>query len=132
MSKYSDTHENCSPKTTRRAVTDGGPSHVDQIVTSLQDARRRYLLYHLREVDTSDLETATRRVAASEHDCGPGDVPTDIHDQIEAELYHIHLPKLDDLDVVDYDIRSDSIQLRDLSKELDEIIEIIREEDTLD
>lgn len=112
-------------------ASDGGRSPLRRILISLQDAHRRYLLYHLQAEDGSDLEHAARCVAAWDHECDPADVPTDLHDRIKAELYHSHLPKLADLNIVDYDERSGTIRLRDPPNKLDDFLDLTRIEDDI-
>lgn len=113
-------------------ASDGGRSSVDRILTALQDDRRRYLLYHLREEDPTTLDDAARHVAAWDHDCDPADVPDDVHDRVRAELYHTHLPKLDDMSTIDYDERTGAIRLHDPADRLDDFLDLTRAVDDID
>ena len=113
-------------------VSDGGHSPVNRILTALQDDHRRYLLYHLREEDPSTLDEAARRVAAWDHECDPADVPGEVHERIRVELYHSHLPKLDDMSVVDYDERSGAIRFRDPPNKLGDFLDLTRSVDDID
>lgn len=112
-------------------ISDGGRSPLDRILIGLHDDRRRCLLYHLDEEDPCSLDGAARRVAAWEHGCDPDDVPDDIYDRVKLDLYHTHLPKLADLNVLDYDKRSEAIRLRDPPEKLSDFLELAREEDDL-
>lgn len=110
-------------------ASDGGRSPVDRILISLQEVHRRYLLYHLHEEGASDLETAARRVAARDRGCDPGDIPAALHERFKTELYHNHLPKLADLNIIDYDERTGAIRLRNPPDKLDEFLALTRDED---
>lgn len=110
-------------------ASDGGRSRIDRILVSVRDIRRRYLLYHLQEEGTSDLETAARQVAAWEYECDVGDVPSDLDDRLQTELYHTHLPKLADLDIIEYDERTGAIRLREPPDKLEALLELTRDED---
>lgn len=111
---------------------DGGHTPLNRILISLQVNRRRYLLYYLQEEDSCDLDDAAQHVAAWEQGCDLSDVPPKIHDRIQMELYHIHLPKLEQLNIIDYDKRSGGIRLRDPPDKLDAFLELARAEDELD
>lgn len=113
-------------------ASDGGQSPLNRILASLRGAHRRYLLYYLREEDPCDLDEASRRIAAWEYECHPADVPSEIHDRIKSELYHVHIPKLDDLNIIDYDDQTGAIRHHDPPDRLDDFIDLAREEDELD
>lgn len=110
-------------------ASDGGRSPVDRILTSLQDVHRRYLLYHLQEEGSSDLETAACCVAARDRGCDPDEVPAELHNRFKTELYHIHLPKLADLNIIDYDARTGAIRVRNPPDKLAEFLALTRDED---
>lgn len=70
----------------------------------LADPRRRALLHLLyardRPVAVADL---ARRLAALEHDGSRDTVPDDEVDRIYLSLNHVHLPKLEDVGIVEHD-----------------------------
>lgn len=129
MSLYDDTCSEGIDVTKGVFASDGGRSPIDRILASVQDSHRRYLLYHLQEEGTSDLETAARWVAAWSHECDPGDVPAELHDRFQTELYHNHLPKLADLNIIEYDERTGAIGLRGPPDKLEELLALTRDED---
>lgn len=78
------------------------PLPVTTVHHLLRDSLRRALLRHLyardRPVAVADL---AERLAAFEHD-GPRDtVPDDEVDRIYLSLNHVHLPKLEDVGVIE-------------------------------
>jgi hypothetical protein len=80
-----------------------GPS-LDRIFGVLADERRRNVLDYLRKGadDTANVETLADQLAESDA-VAYGSETTDEREQdIAVELSHVHLPKLDAIDVVEY------------------------------
>ena len=78
-----------------------GPS-LDRVFGVLANERRRGVLYYLREGadDTTNVETLANHIAKSDSDALE---TTDRREQaIAIELSHVHLPKLDTAEVVEY------------------------------
>lgn len=68
----------------------------------LSSARRRALLDVLRDGSTPmDVETLAMEVREEEQRTGSAD--QDAMDRIAITLHHVHLPKLDEVGIVDYD-----------------------------
>lgn len=91
---------------------DGGQSPLSRILTALTDQRRRYICYHLADTDPSEIGECATAVAAQEVGCSPATVPEDKRQSIETSLYHTHLPKLDDLGIIDFDERTCAIRFQ--------------------
>ncbi|WP_114579390.1 hypothetical protein [Saliphagus sp. LR7] len=95
--------------------------HTDSIQIVLEvvtDQRRRTVLNHLRTTDDDvvHLDELVNRLPHTEtpaktspqppsHRQGPS-----AHDQLRLELHHAHLPKLDDVGIVEYDPRSETVR----------------------
>lgn len=100
----------------RGGVADGarpaGPvatPSLDTVFDLLSNRRRRYAVYYLVDDggDPVDCEALAERVAAWE----VGDDPSDERvERVAADLTHIHLPKLDAANVVDFDDRSGQVR----------------------
>lgn len=95
-----------SSVTSYSTVTDD----LDTICDILAEARRRYLLYHLLTIDgrVTELDTAvdavwTYETAATEIDDPP-------REAVRIDLHHVHLPRLADAGIVDYDQRQGTIR----------------------
>jgi DNA-binding transcriptional ArsR family regulator len=74
----------------------------DAGVEVLSDRRRREILSVLTDgADQLDLEELARRIVTEER-AGSGSDDLDV-DEVRVVLHHVHLPKLDGADVVDYD-----------------------------
>lgn len=93
-------------------VPDGG-QRFDELFDALSDARRRYVLYHLRDETQATVSDVARQVAAWERGTDPADVDEEEIDEVRTALYHNHLPKLREARIVDYDDRTEQLVYRD-------------------
>ena len=97
-----------STTTTRYpVVTDS----LDTVFGLLENAHRRYLLYYLftMERDLAEFDVmmnAIRRYEVGNTDSDDPATP----EQIRAELHHVHLPRLANADVIDYDRRQGTVR----------------------
>jgi hypothetical protein len=101
------------------ATTNGGASvsdegamtgeDLDALFEILADDQRRHILTYLeeRDEDVAAFSELIDHVA----DERVGD-PTDDHERVAVRLHHAHLPKLADLDLVEYDARSETVRYR--------------------
>jgi hypothetical protein len=82
---------------------------LDDVFDLLAEQRRRYAIYYFidAEDDTVDFEALAEQIAAWETD---GDPSTERVDQVSIDLYQVHLPKLDEAAVVDFDHRSNTVR----------------------
>lgn len=76
---------------------------------ALAHERRRYLLYTLIEGEASSLEELAARMTAWEQDVPPSNVDETDVERVYASLYHAHVPKLADLEVIEFDQRTEEI-----------------------
>lgn len=98
---------------------------LDDYVRYLADRQRRELLYHLAEVDVTTVE----ELAAALSGTSPGSTPDRAGeaDDVAVALRHHHLPKLDDLAVVEYDRRNGVVEVREIPAELETLLDSTRE-----
>lgn len=75
----------------------------DHIYTALCHARRRYLCYILSQKTELSLTEMATKIAALEHGVSEPEVPENQREQVYVSLYHTHVPKLDDADVLAFD-----------------------------
>lgn len=82
---------------------------LDTVFSLLASRRRRLVCLHFARADETATEVTdlAERVAAMEAAGEPSDA---LRAEVEAALRHVHLPKLADADVVDYDHRSGSVR----------------------
>lgn len=83
------------------------PSHLrlsraDYVFEALRERRRRVICRILQTTDDREIEDLAMDVAAHESD-DERTVTNNEWELVFASLYHSHIPKLDDLEVVTYD-----------------------------
>ncbi|NIB98363.1 hypothetical protein [Halobacterium sp. R2-5] len=83
----------------------------DDVYALLASERRRYVLSVLREHESLSLPDLADEVALREHDAPLPQVPEDAVLQVYLSLWHVHVPKLTDADVVAYDQDRDIVTL---------------------
>jgi hypothetical protein len=99
--------------TSRSATETTSELSADGLFDVFANERRRLSLTELA-ARGSDLhvETLARRVAARESDVAPDAVPQAAMEEVHVSLHHVHLPKLDDADLVEYDRDARRVELR--------------------
>lgn len=76
---------------------------ADEVYDILSNQRRRFVLYHLRDVGETSLRELSRLVAAWENDIDPEEVTSVQRKRVYTALHQTHLPRLDEDGVVNYD-----------------------------
>jgi hypothetical protein len=87
------------------------------------DRRRRVLKLLQREKREVRLRELSERVASLE--TGESPPPKNIRESVYVSLHQTHLPKLNDLDIVDYDRDRKTISLNAPAKEVDLYMEVV-------
>ena len=87
----------------------------------LADPHRRYTMYHLATMDSETIDLSILVAALSER------VATS-PERISIELRHVHLPKLVDHNLIEYDERSETIRYCD-SDRVKTVVEFARSEE---
>ena len=114
-------------------VQDQTPDREDEldpgeIHNVLRNDRRRRALQRLRESDGPiSVDTLAEHIASVE--TGESPPPRDVRKSVYVSLHQTHLPKLDDLDIIDYDQRDQQLELRDRAEEVEVYMEIVSEDD---
>lgn len=98
----------CSP-----VPDDDRQARIDELLGALADARRRYVLYYLRDERQASLTETARQVAAWDCDRPLSAVRDETLEDVEIQLYHVHLPVLEEADILEYDERSEQLVFRD-------------------
>jgi|GEM_PF-539049 len=79
-----------------------GASATDAALSALADGRRRTTLAQLLTArGRVPVDVLAIRVAAVEAGVSPIDVDADRHGDVTIDLHHVHLPKLDDVGLID-------------------------------
>lgn len=99
----------CSGDEGETSDSDDDQASVGAVFDALADMRRRTALYFLiqRSDGVADIDELVEFITGGDHGTCPAD-----RDVVAAELHHRHLPKLEDVGVVEYDVRSGTVRYR--------------------
>lgn len=107
----------------------GGRDPQNAIFEALADARRRFILQHLRGAETPiQVSELAREIAAWEvqqpvAERGGGD-----SDAIEVSLLHVHLPKMAEAAIVEYDTSHHTVALSEYGAEAQQLLQSVGHE----
>lgn len=90
-----------SPPSDHPSQLPDGPS-LDDLIALLTHERRRRLLAYLTERPGESVPMGKLEDVVTE-DAAPGSVPSRRPEPVEIDLYHVHLPKLADAAVIQFD-----------------------------
>lgn len=105
----------------------GGLS-VDDIHFTLSNCRRRYLIRYLSREGESTVKQLSQIIAARENDTTVAELSYADRKTVYTALLQTHLPKLDEMDVVEYDVSSKRVRLAGHAEQLQPYIEEAGEE----
>lgn len=88
---------------TDREGTPSAALELPHVYDALSHPRRGYVCYLLSEADRWSVAELARRVAAWETDVPEREITESRHERVTVSLYHTHVPKLADADVVGFD-----------------------------
>ena len=103
---------------------------TDAAYSLLGDARRRYLLYQLVDAEYETIDDVVDRIVALEREVD-GDLPDDHSQRVYISLVHNHLPRLADHGVIEYDLRSGDVVMRDGFDQLELLLEQFKETESV-
>ncbi|MWG36334.1 DUF7344 domain-containing protein [Halomarina oriensis] len=92
----------------------------EQALTLMSRPRRRHVVHALLEADDGALtrEELVNILAAGRQATHPSDIEDDRLRTIDTSLVHLHLPKLDNHDVVEYDRDSGHVELSETASDV--------------
>lgn len=97
---------------------------LDQVFEILKNRRRREVLKFLNERDESvSLSDLAEHVAAIENETTVKALSSSQRKRVYVGLYQCHLPKMDDMNIVDFDQNRGRIELAENAGQLDAYIE---------
>ncbi|WP_266082012.1 DUF7344 domain-containing protein [Haladaptatus caseinilyticus] len=82
---------------------------LQPVFEAIAHPRRRYLVYTLAEETKWSLEDLATKLAAWETDTEEENIATLTREEMYTSLYHSHVPKLVDLDVIEFDATTETI-----------------------
>lgn len=100
--------------------------NVDEVLSLLNDSRRRHALYCLLSNEYVDIDGLSLQIAAWERDETIASVDTDATEEVKVSLHHNHLPRLVESDVIEYDSRCGDIVRGDGFDEIESVVEQFR------
>ena len=102
----------------------------DEIFTMLSNRRRRYVVHALSLDETDhDLGSLAEQVAAWEHDVDVGELSYDERKRTYTALQQTHLPKMDDVGLVEFDKNRGAVRPTESLDEVDIYLEVVRSGD---
>lgn len=98
-----------------------------EVWSIVQNSRRRVLLNILNDLGGKcSLREAVRRIAEKE---GDGRYDSQLRKSILVSLTQTHLPKMERMDLIDYDKTEDTVQLQDVPTDLRFVLEAVERGD---
>lgn len=95
----------------------------DVVFDILSSPRRRYVLYYLRQTgEPVQLTDLAEQVAAWENETDPSEITEQERKRVYVSLYQTHIPRLDEVGIVDYDQDSGMIVLSEDAEHIDEYL----------
>jgi len=111
--------------------TDSEPhiSH-DDCFDLLSNHRRRYTLHYLEQNgEEAQLGELSETIAAWENEVTQSEISYDERKRVYTSLQQVHLPRMDEMGVVEFDDRQGVVRTGPVAKELDIYLEVVGEDD---
>jgi hypothetical protein len=119
-------------------MTDDGAQTLDgdqaetpglgDVYEALSNRRRRFALHHLKQLDGDqpvDISTISTQVAAWENGSDPEQLGYADRKNVHTSLYQFHVPKMDDLGLVNYDRNRGTVELTQYGRDVDVYLEAV-------
>jgi hypothetical protein len=97
----------------------------DDVFELLSNQRRRYVLLYLRGRETVKLGELARQIAAWENETSRDLVTAAERKRVYSALQQFHLPKMDDMGVIQYDSRNGIVEHGPVAASLDIYLEVV-------
>ncbi|WP_276261332.1 DUF7344 domain-containing protein [Haloglomus litoreum] len=91
---------------------------ADHVYSALNHPRRRYLCYTLLEDTEWSLADLATKIAAWESDVPEHEVREDKRDAVYVSLYHAHVPKLVEEDIITFDAATETITVAEHAEQV--------------
>lgn len=106
--------------------TDTTISH-DECFDLLSNHRRRYTLHYLQQNSSSaGLGPLAEQIAAWENETSVEDLSYDQRKRVYTSLQQVHLPRMDDAGVVEFDDREGVVEIGPAAEDLDIYLEVVQ------
>lgn len=102
----------------------------DEAFETLSNRRRRYIIHYLRDEDQPvALSDLAEQIAAWENDTEILDISASERKTVYTSLQQFHLPKMDEMGVVEFDRRAGTVSVTDATEGLDIYLEVVDRHD---
>jgi len=102
----------------------------DDCFDLLSNHRRRYALHYLKSNgDDATLGELSDQIAAWENDIDVEEVSYDERKRVYTSLQQVHLPRMDDMKIVEFDDREGTVEVGPVAEELDIYLEVVQGRD---
>jgi hypothetical protein len=92
----------------------------DDVFELLSNQRRRMVLYYLRQSGGSiGMKELAGQIAAMENEIPSGDLTSQQRKRVYVSLYQTHLPKMAEMNTIEYDKEEGIVSLTDQTDEID-------------
>lgn len=93
----------------------------------LSNHRRRYALHYIRTNDQrATLGELSEQVAAWENGIDLVEISSTERKRVYTSLQQVHLPRMDEMDIVEFDDRAGVVELGPAAEDLDVYLEVVR------
>lgn len=118
-------------KTQTEGKPESGPTiSKDDYYHLLSNNRRRYALHYLEQNGgQATLGNLSEQIAAWENEVDIPEVTADQRKCVYTALQQVHLPRMEEYDVVAFDRRAGEVELDRAAEELDIYLEVVEEKD---
>ena len=119
---------------TATSTEDEGPSgsetaiSYDECFELLSNHRRRYVLHYLKQNgESATLSDLAEQIAAWENGVGIEELNYDQRKRVYTSLQQVHLPRMDDAHVVEFDDQSGAIEIGPAAADLDIYLDVVED-----
>jgi len=110
------------------AESNGEAPSTDELYDIFANRRRRYALHYLQQVDgRADFGEMAEQIAAWECEKHRQEITSNERKYVYSALQQRHLPKMDDVGLVEFDKREGSVEPTDVLDEVDVYAEVVGE-----
>lgn len=92
-------------------IENDGGDELGRYLDVLSAPRRRYILYYLHEHRSSNIAELAEYILQCETDQSISEILEDDRHSVEVDLYHRHLPHLDEAHLVRFDKRNKDVRI---------------------
>jgi hypothetical protein len=98
----------------------------DECFDLLSNYRRRYALHYLEQNgEYATISDLAEQVAAWEYDISPEEVSYDERKRVYTSLQQVHLPRMDRMDVVEFDSDQGTVEVGPAAEQLDIYLDVV-------